>query len=651
MTDINTLLIGLVCLVLIGIVLYEMFKDQQQHVEGFDDSSNYFNTYYPKRKDVLPGQTVEDGGWVRDLRYKEQYVDVQKIGMSSDLCRVVMKPDDPGSMIMACALAGTDGTPSRTYRTKSKAEGFIFGRDDYFKDAKNNKGRTDYCRIVKIAGPPSDAWISRCVMAGSTSFKPQEIKDANPPQHILDILWFYEGIMLWYRFRDDIVDYARNTRVGLAGGITIDQDPTKIQTQGLQINHVPQMLLDSPGAAEQFIRIGETKDLEFETDVELRQLRSFSCWVFFDMFTNNARIFDFGNGAGHDNVFLGIEGKGNDSAPLNKKPQSLTLQAADDDIVCNRSAPREISPQQYMKMTEANVELYECPGPEPVDRATGKIPDDSPIEIQAEQAQPKRANLLFEIWDKSQRKMRMRVVDAVQEQKWHHIALTTADTAFRPSWQVYVDGKMIFSNEDGHLPQVNYTSKNYIGRSNWEDSPGQGEFKDERFRGSLFDFRMYRIPISVVKIQKTMDWGAAQLGLNIKAGPNAAQIRKVKLAEQQKQIDDQRKQLEKDKAALELEKKTIAEKKQGLVVQKAVLAQNRQDFKHSKKVNKIRKSRGRSRGSRSRSKSKSRSRSRSRSKSKSRGSRSRSKSKSRSRSRSRSKSKSRSSKGSKIKKP
>jgi len=633
MTDINTLLIGLVCLVLIGIVLYEMFKDQQQHVEGFDDSLNYFTKYYPKRKDVLPGQTTEDGGWVRDLRYKEEYVDIQKTGMKSDLCRVVMKPNDPGSMIMACALAGTDGTPSRNYKTKSKAEGFIFGRDDYFKEA-NMDGRTDYCRIVKIAGPPNDAWISRCVFAGMTSFKPQEIKDTTPPQHILDILWFYEGIMLWYRLKDDIVDYAQNTRVGLAGGITIDQDPTKLRTEGLQINHVPQMLLDSPGAAEQFIRIGETKDFEFETEFELRQLRSFSFWVFFDMFTNNAHIFDFGNGSGRDNVYLGIEGKGNDTAPLDSKPKSLTLQAAEDDVVCNRKAPREISPQEYMKMTEANVELYECPGPEPIDRATGKIdgslPMDTPEEF--EQAKAKRANLLFEIWDKNQRKMRLRVVDAVQEQKWHHITLTTADTAFRPTWQVYVDGKLIFSSQDGHLPQTNYTAKNYIGRSNWEDAPGQGEFKDERFRGSLFDFRMYRIPMSIVKIQKTMEWGAAQLGLDIKAGPTAAQIRKLKFVEQQKQIDDQKKQLEKDKAALELEKKKIANTKKGLVVQKAVLAQKRQDIKHSKKVDKIRKSRGRRRGSKSRSRSRSRS-SKSRSRSRSRSSKSRSRSRSSSRSR------------------
>ncbi len=86
----NTVFIGLACLLLIGTILYEMLKDQTKTIESFDDSSNYFNTYFPKRLDVLPGQTVEDGGWVRDLRYKEQYVDIQKTGMKSDLCRVVV---------------------------------------------------------------------------------------------------------------------------------------------------------------------------------------------------------------------------------------------------------------------------------------------------------------------------------------------------------------------------------------------------------------------------------------------------------------------------------------------------------------------------------------------------------------------------------
>ncbi len=558
------MLIGLACLVLIVGLLYELFKEQKKHVEAFTSgTSDYFSGYYPKRTDVLPGQTVEDGGWVRDLRYKEQYVDVQKIGLKADLCRVVMRRDDPGSMIMACALAGTDGTPSRNYKTKSKSEGFKFSRDDYFRDV-NAEGRDDYCRIVKTNAPPQDQWASKCVLAGIDSFKPQEVKDNDPPKEIIDLLWFFEGIMLWYRFRDDIIDYAGNSNVALSGDMSIDQDPTKTLTEGLQINHVPQMLLDSPPPAEQFMRLGETKELEFESDVELRNLRAFSFWVHFDIFTNNARIFDFGNGAGHDNVFFGIEGSGNDTSP-GKKKNTLTAQPLDDDAVCNRSAPREIAPAQYMKMTAANVELYECPGPEPIDPAVIKK------EEEEEERPVKRANLLFEIWDKEQRKMRMRIVDAVQEQKWHHIAVTTVDSAFRPTWHVYIDGLRVFSKEEGHLPQTNYTTKNYIGRSNWEGAAGQGEYKDERFRGSLFDFRMYRIPMSEAKIQKTIEWGMVQIGVNIRSGPDTSG--RVASAKAQKaKLDGQRKQLEADKKRLDSEKKSVEEQKQSVVAQQATLA-------------------------------------------------------------------------------
>ena len=563
MFDWNTVLIGLACLVLIVGLLYELFKDQKKHVEAFTSgSSDYFSSYYPKRTDVLPGQTVEDGGWVRDLRYKEQYVDVQKIGMKADLCRVVMRRDDPGSMIMACALAGTDGTPSRNYKTKSQSEGFKFGRDDYFRDV-NAEGRDDYCRIIKTHAPPNDQWAAKCVLAGIESFKPQEIKDNDPPKEIVDLLWFFEGIMLWYRFRDDIIDYAGNSNVALAGAMTIDQDPTKTITEGLQINHVPQMLLDSPPPAEQFMRLGETKELEFESDVELRNLRAFSFWVHFDIFTNNARIFDFGNGPGRDNVFFGIEGSGNDTSPTKKK--TLTAQPLDDDAVCNRTAPREIAPAQYMKMTAANVELYECPGPEPIDPAVIKKDEEDTV-------RPiKRANLLFEIWDKQQRKMRMRIVDAVQEQKWHHIAVTTVDTAFRPTWQVYIDGLRVFSKEEGHLPQTNYTTKNYIGRSNWEGAAGQGEYKDERFRGSLFDFRMYRIPMSEAKIQKTIEWGMVQIGVNIRSGPDTSG-RTASAKAQKAQLDSQRKQLENDKKRLDSEKKSVEEQKKSVVAQQSTLA-------------------------------------------------------------------------------
>ena len=507
----NSSAIGLVCILLLCVLLYEIFYDQKkqsaEEKEGFTNKKSYFEEYYPKRIDIIPGQTTEDGGWVRDLRYKEQYVDVQKIGMKADLCRVVMKRHDPGSMIMACGLAGTDGTPSRNYATLSKAKGFIFSRDDYFRDV-NNDGRDDYCRIVKITSAPKDEWATRCAVAKTDMFSSSEIKDNDPPDWITNLLWFYDGIMIWYRFKDDLLDYSQNTHLGLAGDVKIDQNPLSKTTEGLKLNSVSLSQLDNPPPAEQLIRMGENPELEFDNIIELRNMRTVMFWVHFDVFTNNAHIFDFGNGAGHDNVYIGIEGKGNDTGTKKEKP--LTAQPTDTDIVCQRSAPRELDPRVFMKFTEANVELYDCPGPEPIAMMTN--PEEKTGEFfisgeQKEKPKPKKANLLFEIWDKEQRKMRIKVVDAIVERQLHHITVTTTDMAFRPTWKVYIDGTLVHTEDEGHLPQANYTTRNYIGRSNWEDAKGQGEYKDERFRGTLFDFRMYKTPTSESKMNKSIEWG------------------------------------------------------------------------------------------------------------------------------------------------
>lgn len=490
----NNLIIGLVCFTLLGIVIYEIFKDRKYTLEGFSTSSNsYFDKYYPKRIDLAIGVPADEAPWVRDLRYKDKYVDIQKLNHNSDLCRVVVKPGDPGSAMLACGLAGTLGTSSVSYRSKSVAEGLKLSRDDYYADV-NNDSRTDYCRILKVKDAPEDQWESRCIISGLDSFTPQEMRDNSPPDHINELLWFYDGIMLWYRFKDDLLDYGENTYLSLANNITIDENPRRPKTDGLKINHVKKNQLNNPPIADQFIRVGENKDLELEEKFELRQLRAFSFWVHFDMFTNNARIFDFGNGAGHDNVFLGIEGNGNTTAPL------TTALGQPANIVCNKKAPIEMLPQDYLRSTDADIENWYCPGPQPIDKETEDEPKDDEPKV-------KRANLLFEIWDKQQRKMRIKILDAIEERKWHHIAFTTRDLSISPTWEVYIDGIKIFTQPNGHLAQTNYTTKNYIGRSNWENAQQQGQYKDERFRGSLFDFRMYRIPMPETKLQKTISWG------------------------------------------------------------------------------------------------------------------------------------------------
>jgi hypothetical protein len=368
-----------------------------------------------------------------------------------------------------------------------------FSRDDYFRDV-NGDGREDYGRIVKVAQAPHDKWEARVVPAGITRFKQgSELTDNSPPPTIADLLWFYEGAMVWYRWIDDMLDYAENTQIRIAGDAKVDEDPHKTTIKGLELNK---------HGSEQYLKIGENSALEFDAIMELRQLRAISVWAYFDEFSNNARIFDFGNGAGRDNVLLGIEGRGNgDSAfgLLNRRP-------SDENLVCQAKAPKEVSPQTYMQHSDANVEFWECPGPEPIDST---YPED---EIGPER-EPK-ANLLFEIWDSQQRKMRIRVLDAIPKKRWVHIAITTTDGAsFRPTWHVYIDGKKVYEEVNGHMPLKSYTTHNYIGKSNWEEDSSQYQDRDERFKGALFDFRLYRQPMSAPKIVRTVQWGEKKLGL------------------------------------------------------------------------------------------------------------------------------------------
>ena len=61
---------------------------------------------------------------------------------------------------------------------------------------------------------------------------------------------------------------------------------------------------------------------------------------------------------------------------------------------------------------------------------------------------------------------------------------------------------------------TNLTSNNYIGKSNWENNETQYANKDERFRGALFDFRLYKTPMSQAKVDRTILWCKQKLFLN-----------------------------------------------------------------------------------------------------------------------------------------
>ena len=103
------------------------------------------------------------------------------------------------------------------------------------------------------------------------------VLDSNPPPEIKLLLTFYEGIVFWLRLRDDMLDYAQNLTVAKAGDIQIQEAPPNPPvTEGLEFN-----------GEDQFLRIGDSKDLSFGEVVNLRYLRATCFWVYFDEFTNN----------------------------------------------------------------------------------------------------------------------------------------------------------------------------------------------------------------------------------------------------------------------------------------------------------------------------------------------------------------------------
>ena len=492
-----------ICVVAFVLVLCVVGESVHGHLmtEGFTDGvvPEYFGRFFPKRADVTPGQDREEGGWIRNPRYSEAYVDVQNLGYKADFCRVVEKEGQPESRIVACALAGQEGLDSYTYRTENKRSGFRFSRDDYFRDVDGD-GKEDYGRILKMTPAPKDTWQARVVLAGLVRFKTGlEITDTAPPPDIADLLWFYESSMLWFRWFDDMLDYSENARLQIAGKAAVDETPRKTKTKGLQLNRLPNEDVNVKSFAEQYLVVGENPAMEFDTKVQIRELRAFSAWIYMDAFSNNARFFDFGNGAGKSNVFCGIEGRGPQIAfgEVGARPGPLNE-------VCSRNPAVEQLPLDYLKTSDADVDNLDCSGLETV---TDTYPSD-----EKKGAVPDKANLIFEIWDTEQRKMRIRVLQCIPKHRWFHLALTTTDdAAFRPTWHVYLDGVRIYEQLDGHMPLTSMLTKNYIGRSNWEDVSSQYADGDERFRGALFDFRLYRKPMSAAKIKRTVEWGKQKL--------------------------------------------------------------------------------------------------------------------------------------------
>jgi len=485
--------------ILLGVLLYEVFPYKLS--EGFEGlvgvgDSKFWAKLVPRRGDIGPEQ--EEDGFIPDRRYFSGYVDVQRFGVKTDFCRFVQQGSDEKNKFLACGLGGTDKLSSTAFRSPSVRDGFILGRDDYMRDIDGD-GRDDYCRIVKQA---DGTFRSECNSATETGFSAKLVPDSNPPSEIKTLLQFYQGCVFWLRLRDDMLDYAQNLYINTAGDIAVQEVPPRPQTtEALLFNGL-----------NQYVRIGDDPYLNLGSTIQLRSLRAIHFWVRFDEFTNNAHIFDFGNGAGIDNVWMGILHRGNLGTDVEQNKKVLLC--GGDSVIPEapsgaQDAP-EMSPQELMKTTDANVEEFTCEGFAVVPKVLPRKKRNKA----AEGLVAKTADLCYEIWDKDQRKLRVVIPKVFELGKWTHIVLTAQGTdSFRPDLAFYKNGKLIRVEQSGWLPQRSITEKNYIGRSNWSDVTSQYANKDELFKGALFDFRGYIEQLNESVIQDSYMWGAGMLGL------------------------------------------------------------------------------------------------------------------------------------------
>lgn len=490
-------------ILLLSLLVIDLWRPRwaQQVKEGFENwvsvgNSPFWTQWMPRRGDISLDIKEEDG-YLRETRYFAGYADVQRIGQDHDFCRMVESTTDPDDVFFACALAGTDGLSSIRYRTLSKKDGLLLSRDDYMNDVLQ-EGRQGYCRILKTG----DTFEAKCNPAGDTSFSTTLVTDTSPPPAIQTLLLFYEGIAFWLRLDDDMVDYAQHLVISKAGDIQIDETPRPPTTEGLTFNGV-----------DQFLRIGDSKDLTLGQTVQLRYLRAITFWVYFEEFTNNAHIFDFGNGGGKDNVFVGIVGRGN--APASSTSlASLPTRAEEEYGPAGTTGPtctEEVSPQRAMATSSANVNRWDCPSTELFGRI---MPPTQTGSKAAEPHEATTADLLYEIWDEKQRKQHIQVKNAIPLRKWVHIAITADDNdPWRPRLRIYRNGEEVHREEAGWLPQTNDTTHNYIGKSNWMSQTSPYANADELFKGRLFDFRGYRSGLSEKKVHAIYEWGRERLGL------------------------------------------------------------------------------------------------------------------------------------------
>lgn len=487
-------LLLLISIIVLGIVVVTELLAPGLVKEGFQNETPYWTFFVSPRSDIGPLQ--EDDTYIRDPRFFNDYANVGRLGVSYDFCRMLAPANDPTNLFFACALAGTDKLDSAKFRTPGVKDGFKVSHDDYMRDV-NGDGRDDYCRIIQ--SPADSSWQPSCAISTDTGFDSKEIVDSDPPADIQTLLTFYQGCVVWLRMMSDLKDTVGNVAVQTAGGIAIDETPRRDTSDGLEFN-----------GSNQFLRISDMSDLSLGFHVPLRSVRVFMVWAKFDAFTNNAKLFDFGNGKAQDNVFLGILGKGDPKASGGDLRQLI---CGDESTVpatgSGAQLVTETTPQRLMETSAANVNDFVCLDPELTPRRLSpSIPPTGNVKNAT------TATLIYEVWDKQSRKMRIKANGAVPLGKWVHIAIAaTNDDAFRPNLGVYINGAKILQKEGGFLPSTGTMTNCYLGKSNWMNATSQYEDRDELFKGRMFDFRMYQGSVSEQMIQDSYTWGKTRLNI------------------------------------------------------------------------------------------------------------------------------------------
>ena len=487
------------------IILAELFAPNLT-TEAFANmpTTTFWSSFAAPRSDIDKYQ--ENANYIRDPRYFNDYADVSRLGTAYDFCRMVAPSDDLKNLFFACALAGTENLTSTSFRTPGVNDGFRVSYDDYMRDI-NGDGRDDYCRILQWS---DNTYQPVCSYAGDMGFDSKERIDSNPPDDIKTLLTFYDACVMWFRFKGDILDTLSISKASIAGDMRIDETPRLQNADGLRFNGI-----------DQFVRLTDSTDLSVGTKVPLRIVKTWMCWVYFDKFTNNAKIFDFGNGAGMDNVFLGIVGTGDTNAQLSdldKIDPCLNQETTVPKRPSGAQPVEEMSPQDLMTTTDANVNEYTsisyltpkdfAIANNPPSRLSLTPPGGAAFKVAT------TATLIYEVWDKQDRKMSIKLPTVIPLNQWTHVTVTTKGTdLFRPDINIYINGEFTLQKKTGWLPATSKMTNCYLGKSNWSDVTSTYENHDELFKGRLFDFRAYKKGVSPDMIKASVKWGKEKLGI------------------------------------------------------------------------------------------------------------------------------------------